>query len=115
MKVNTQELGRQAEALAEKFYLDRGYTTLHRNYRVKVGELDLVLQKAGLLVFVEVKYRRVEWEIHGWQGAWRGKSRRLQRTIQWYLQKHRDLAYEEMRIEVIFVTQGRVVGHFHGI
>lgn len=51
------ELGRKGEAIAAKFYLDRGYKLLAHNYRCRVGELDLVLMQDETLVIAEVKTR----------------------------------------------------------
>ena len=52
-----RSLGQKGEAIAAKYYLDRGYTLLVHNYQCRMGELDLVLQKQELLVIAEVKTR----------------------------------------------------------
>jgi len=36
---------------------ERGYSILHRRYRTRYGELDIVAQDGGVLVFVEVRAR----------------------------------------------------------
>ncbi len=38
--------------------MQNGYGVLMRNFRTRLGEIDLVLQKDGLLVFCEVKTRK---------------------------------------------------------
>ena len=43
-----------------KRYLNAGYEILDRNWRVRSGELDLVLGRGGEIVFCEVKARRSE-------------------------------------------------------
>ena len=50
--------GRSGEAATETLYVRRGFRVLARNWRCRVGELDLVLQRDGLLVICEVKTRR---------------------------------------------------------
>ena len=47
--------GAYAEALAEKFLLDRGYEIKDRNFRKPWGEIDIIARKDKVWVFVEVK------------------------------------------------------------
>ncbi len=51
------EKGRIGEARALDFYLSAGFRLRTKNYRHKRGEIDLIVQKEDLLVFVEVKLR----------------------------------------------------------
>ncbi len=50
--------GARAEALAARFLAARGLRVLTRNFRVRGGEIDLVCDDGGTLVFVEVRLRR---------------------------------------------------------
>ena len=50
-------LGRFGEDAAIDHYRRQGYRLLARNWTCSLGELDLVLQRGGLLVFCEVKAR----------------------------------------------------------
>lgn len=58
-----QEFGRDAEATAERYLRRKGYRILGRNIRLATGELDLVAETGGRVVFVEVKARRSD--AHG--------------------------------------------------
>jgi putative endonuclease len=49
--------GRDAEAMAAAFLRARGLTILERNYRCRLGEIDLVAREGGTTVFVEVRQR----------------------------------------------------------
>jgi putative endonuclease len=53
-----RDLGRLGEAHAVDHYRRAGYTVVARNWRCRLGELDLVLSRGGLLVVCEVKTRR---------------------------------------------------------
>lgn len=55
--MNRAELGRAGERCAEWYYRLRGYRILERNFRVRGGELDLVVRKGKTVAFVEVKTR----------------------------------------------------------
>lgn len=49
--------GRLAEAVAALFLQLKGYRVLARRVRTKAGEIDLVVRRGNVLVFVEVKAR----------------------------------------------------------
>lgn len=54
-------IGQEGEDLALKYLIKLGYKLIHRNWRSKhrgFGEIDLVMTKGVIIVFVEVKYRR---------------------------------------------------------
>ena len=56
-----RDQNQQRGAVAEKLALDhlqtRGLTLLARNYRCRLGEIDLIMQDGGTTVFVEVRLR----------------------------------------------------------
>ena|SRR5919198_6363705 len=52
--------GQSAEAAAERYLRRKGYQILHRNQRSVTGEMDLIAQADGILVFVEVKARKTD-------------------------------------------------------
>ena len=52
------DLGRQGEALAAQHLERLGFAILHRGYRTRFGELDLIACDGTTLVFCEVKTRR---------------------------------------------------------
>jgi putative endonuclease len=49
--------GNLGENLAAKYLSNKGYALLHRNWTCHWGELDIVAENKGRLIFVEVKYR----------------------------------------------------------
>ena len=57
MRDPRQQFGQDGEASAERFLRKKGYKILERNLRTTLGELDLVADDHGVLVFVEVKAR----------------------------------------------------------
>ena len=53
-----EQRGRTGEAIAAGFLRLKGYRILARRVRTPVGEIDLVVRKAGIVAFVEVKARK---------------------------------------------------------
>ena len=49
--------GVESEAMAAAFLEGRGLTIVARNYRCRLGEIDLVAREGGTTVFVEVRRR----------------------------------------------------------
>ena len=50
--------GQAAEALAASYLQEQGLRLVERNFRVRGGEIDLILWEGKTLVFVEVRLRR---------------------------------------------------------
>jgi len=49
--------GRSGESLAADYFLKKGYEILHRNWRHKRLEVDIIASRNGILHFIEVKTR----------------------------------------------------------
>ena len=54
---NRRAIGTHYEELAAGYLREQGLRILVRNFRTRFGEIDLIAEDAGTLVFVEVKYR----------------------------------------------------------
>jgi putative endonuclease len=52
-----RSLGARGEQIAAEHLAARGYQVIERNFRTRLGELDLVAVGPGALVFCEVKTR----------------------------------------------------------
>lgn len=58
MSLPAHQLGHAGEDAALDYLLARGYELLHRNYRYRRAEVDLIMRQGlNLLVFIEVKAR----------------------------------------------------------
>jgi len=55
--INRKAIGERGEALARKYFTDRGFNVVERNFRCRWGEIDLILRKDRVFRFVEVKFR----------------------------------------------------------
>ena len=57
MSGRNQKIGAWGESVAAKHLKDRGYVIAARNSRTPYGEIDIVAEKDGITIFVEVKTR----------------------------------------------------------
>ncbi len=107
MAKDKNKLGRRGERLAAALLLVKFYRLRCRNYyRARCGELDIVAEKGGCLVFVEVKTRRSGSYGHpGLAVDWR-KRRQLYRTARMYLAEH-ELYGRDCRFDVMLVDFSR--------
>lgn len=107
--------GRWGEEQAARYLERKGYRVLERNYLTRQGEIDLVCEKNGLLVFVEVRTRSSERFGSPEESVTAGKISRLRRTALHYLQVHG--ASRGFRFDVVAVrlTDGRpTFNHIEG-
>ncbi len=89
------------ERRAAKWLEERGLTMVERNFRCKVGEIDLIARDGAMLVFVEVRARSNPRFQSAAGSIDRRKQQRLLRTAQYYLQTHLFAAQLPCRFDVI--------------
>jgi len=95
-----KRMGGRGEAAAAQFLQAHGYTVLAQNWRTRGGEIDLVAERTGVLVFVEVKARTSHRFGTPEEAITPAKRRKLIRTAQAYLHS-RGKEDSEWRIDVI--------------
>jgi putative endonuclease len=100
--MTTQEAGRQAETRAENYLLKKGFSTVNRNYSWKTGEIDLIMEKKDLLVFVEVRLRQNSEYGSGADSVTYSKQTKIINTAKRYLQTsgHK---WESYRFDVVSI------------
>ena len=57
MTNHRQQLGKRGEEIAKRHYEANGYTILDTNFRTRLGEIDLIAERGGTYVMVEVRTR----------------------------------------------------------
>ncbi len=105
-------LGRLGEGLALDHYVRLGFRLLERNYRVRAGELDLIVYDGQTVVFAEVKTRRAG----GWdplEAITHAKQRRLRvLAASWIAERGAPRRVTEFRFDAVGVVidcHGRLV------
>lgn len=109
--MQTRKIGDVGERLAAEHIENLGYRIIHKNYKFRNGEIDLICRDQEVLVFVEVKTVREKPDSgfsFGPPESWitPRKRRQLVLTAEHYLWKHavRDTG---CRFDVVFVRLSR--------
>ncbi len=103
------KFGKIGEALACAYLKKLGYAILSRNYRTKMGEIDIVAREGGCLVFVEVKTRQSD--VYGMpeESINTKKMNKLTRLAQLYISNKR-LHEMTARFDVVSVLMPGIFG-----
>lgn len=100
-----RERGLAGEGAALRLYQARGFHAVARNWRCSIGELDLALERGGLLVFCEVKTRSGSAFGGGYEAVTGTKQRKLRQLAEAFLQTVRP-PYVRIRFDVASVWLG---------
>jgi putative endonuclease len=103
--MNRRRIGTDAEDAAVAALRRAGYRIVDRNVRFRFGEIDAVCEKAGTLVFVEVKARRAADHGNPFEAVTSRKQRQIARLAEAYLQRHR-ASGRTCRFDVVAVQLG---------
>ena len=96
------EFGQISEDRAAAYLMARGYTIRDRNWRVGHKEIDIIAQKDGVIVFIEVKARKSDRYGDAIEAVNDQKIRKLVTAAHAYVRYHRiDLP---TRFDIISIT-----------
>jgi putative endonuclease len=99
--LNKRSVGTRYEEKAVQYLTQHGYQILERNYRCKLGEIDLIAREQDYLVFLEVKYRSDLRAGYGYEAVDFRKQQRIIRSALWYLNQHGIPENQPCRFDVL--------------
>jgi putative endonuclease len=99
-----QALGETGENLAVSELTARGYAILDRRYRTRHGEIDIVAEHDGTIVFVEVRARSTAEFGRAAETVTDAKKRKVTAMAVDYLARHR-LTNRPCRFDVVAIDQ----------
>lgn len=99
-----QSRGRAAEDAALRYLQAKGCALVQRNYRCRLGEIDLVMRDGGSLVFVEVRARGSDAFGGAAASVGHGKQRRLSAAARHFLMTHPREARLPARFDVVAIS-----------
>ena len=113
MAQNRQDIGAWAERLACRYLEQQGLKRRAANYRCRSGEIDLIMEKSRLLVFVEVRFRGREGRVSAAESVHYRKQQKLINTAAFYMHRYKLTGAFDCRFDVVAITGGYVSGQPH--
>lgn len=98
--MNNVEFGKYGEEIASKYLIKQNYVILERNYRTRLGEIDIIAKENKEIVFVEVKSRKSFRYGRAVEAVNKTKQKHIKNTANFYLYKNR-LNNMQVRFDVI--------------
>lgn len=107
IKINTRKnnkiVGNYGEEKARLFLEENNYQIIEKNWRTRTGEIDIIAQKGGILVFAEVKTlpngnaETLNCVLN------KRKQKRIIETAKFFLEKHRQYNNSKIRFDVLVI------------
>lgn len=86
--LTTKDIGNRGEEIASIYLKQQGYSITDRNWRTRWCEVDIVATKAGVVYFVEVKYRSNTLQGSGFDYITTKKLQQMQFAAEIWIQAH---------------------------
>jgi len=103
MDLKRLQFGREGESAAIAFLKENGYRILEKNSRFKLGEIDVIAEQGGVIVFIEVKARMDHEFGHPFDALTPTKQKKIIQTTQSFLVQKR-IPDKSMRFDVVALT-----------
>jgi len=97
-----QIFGRKNESVAARYLKKNGYRIITKNYRTKMGEIDIIAKEGDVIVFVEVKARKSPFLNRAKESVTKSKQHKLTLTAYSYL-KQKGLDGKSARFDVVSI------------
>ena len=98
-------LGEQGEMAACRFLKTRGYEILEKNYKCKLGEIDVIARRQGRLAFVEIKTRTSARFGTPQEAVDLRKQEKIFKVAQWYL-KEKKILRSPIAFDIVAILWG---------
>lgn len=99
-------LGQWGETLVAEDLRRKGWTVTARNFRCRMGELDIVANNGQFLVFVEVKLRKDARFGLAREAVTLTKQRKLRAAAEFYLISHPTRLQPRFDVAEVYAPQG---------
>lgn len=101
--MNKTEIGKLGEEAVCSYLIDNGYNIRVKNYRIKGGEIDIIADNGDFIAFVEVKTRKPDSLVTGFEAISQRKRGLIIKTAADYCRRYPNMLQPRFDIaQVIF-------------
>ncbi len=101
--LTNKNIGDKGENIASRYLLSQGYKILQRNFKSRLGEIDIIGLDKGILAFVEVKTRWSKAFGEPEEAVTPWKIKAIIKTAEYFKMLHPELP-ESLRIDVVAIS-----------
>ncbi len=103
---NNRAAGAEYERKAAQYLQSLGYQVIAKNFRCRLGEIDMIAKDKEYLVFIEVKYRANTHLGHPLEAVHVRKQRTICKAAAFYTQRYGISDQQPCRFDVLGYVDG---------
>lgn len=106
--MNNRAVGTQYEEIAASYLTENGYRILCKNFRCKIGEIDIIARNEDYLCFIEVKYRSKTKKGYPGEAITPNKIRKITHTAEYYMLLHKYPPDTPCRFDAVVILENEI-------
>lgn len=103
------ETGKLGEEAVCGYLEQRGYSISARNYRIRGGEIDIIAENGDYMAFVEVKSRKPDSLVTGFEAVNKRKRGLIIKTAGDYWMKHPSVLQPRFDVAQVIIDGGEIL------
>lgn len=107
--MTNKEIGDTGEESVCAYLIENGYSIAARNYRIKGGEIDIIAENEDYIAFVEVKSRKPDSMVSGFEAVNKRKQGLIIKTASDYCTKYPTELQPRFDVAEVIIDNGRVL------
>lgn len=107
--MNKSDTGKLGEQYVCTYLAEHGYRIVERNYRIKGGEIDIIAENGDYIAFVEVKSRKPDSMVSGFEAVNKRKKSLIIKTAVDYCCKHPNTLQPRFDVAQVIISEGKVL------
>ena len=100
---NKREIGYKYEEIVASYAVKSGFKIIERNYRTKFSEIDIIINDNNTIVFVEVKYRKINSSYEAAYSVSKDKQKRISKGALYYIMSNNLSLDNKYRFDVVAI------------